>query len=69
MTKNSEFIFCCVTEVYYFVCEPLLDSCESTYVDVYCLDSFTLFLFAEWMLENVTSVHVAFLCDICDISN
>jgi len=61
MTKNSEFIFCCVTIVYYFWYEPLQDSCKSTNVDLFCLDSLTLFLFAEWMLENVNSIHVAFL--------
>jgi hypothetical protein len=52
MTKNSEFVFCCETKVYYFGCEPLLDSCESTNVELYCLHSLTLFLFAEWMLEK-----------------
>jgi hypothetical protein len=61
MTKNSEFIFCCVIKLYYFGCETLLDPCESPYVDLYCLDNLTLFLFAEWTLENVTSVHVAFV--------
>jgi hypothetical protein len=38
MTKNSEFIFCCVTKVY-FGCEPLLDSFQGSYVDLYCFHS------------------------------
>lgn len=54
MTKNSEFTFCCVTKVHYFGCEPLLESFESTYVDLYCLNSPTLFLFSEWK-RNLSS--------------